>query len=276
MSEGDVVEFWIQFGRGPLFAAAFALMVLGLARIVALTLIGIVEAYRRNSDRIVNWKEVARQSTHWMVPVARLWKSRPAYSTLSVLFHMGLLAVPLFAAAHVLLWRRAVGFAWRAMPQGMADVLTITALVAGAGLVIGRVGSPAARSISRPQEYFWPVLLLIPFATGFACTHAALSPKAYQALMLLHVYAADLIMALIPFTKIAHCVLAPLSQIVTAVAWKFPAGAGERVAATLGYADCPSWMPKARLGITAHTAVPAAPPKTQIEVKAAKQEVTAQ
>ena len=30
--------------------------------------------------------------------------------------------------------------------------------------------------------------------------------------MLLHVYSADLIMLLIPFTKIAHCVLAPLSQ----------------------------------------------------------------
>ena len=57
--------------------------------------------------------------------------------------------------------------------------------------------------------------------------------------MLLHVYAADLILVMIPFTKIAHCVLAPLSQIVTAVAWKFPAGAGDRVAATLGYAGRP-------------------------------------
>ena len=52
---------------------------------------------------------------------------------------------------------------------------------------------------------------------------------------------------MIPFTKLAHCVLAPLSQAVTAVAWKFPPGAGDRVAATLGYADRPSWVPGARL-----------------------------
>jgi nitrate reductase gamma subunit len=272
------VEFWIQLGRGPLFAAAFALMVLGVARILVLTAAGIVEAYRRSWDRIVNWKEVARQSVHWMVPVGRLWRSRPVYSTLSLLFHVGLLLVPLFAAAHVLLWRRSVGFAWKAMPQGMADVLTIIALAAGAGLVLGRVASSPARSISRPQEYFWPVLLLLPFATGYACSHAALSPKAYQSLMLLHVYAADLIMALIPFTKIAHCVLTPLSQIVTAVAWKFPAEAGDRVAATLGYADCPSWMPKARLEKAVETVTPAAARTAarRVEVKLAKQEVTAQ
>ena len=66
-------------------------------------------------------------------------------------------------------------------------------------------------------------------------------------MMLLHVYSADAIMLMIPFTKLAHCVLAPLSQAVTAVAWKFPAGAGDRVAATLGYADRPSWLPGARL-----------------------------
>ena len=66
--------------------------------------------------------------------------------------------------------------------------------------------------------------------------------------MLLHVYSADLIMLMIPFTKIAHCVLAPLSQTVTAVAWKFVPGAGERVAATLGYADRPIWAEQARSG----------------------------
>jgi len=65
--------------------------------------------------------------------------------------------------------------------------------------------------------------------------------------MLFHVYSADLVFLLIPFTKIAHCVLAPLSQVVTAVAWKFPAGAGDRVVATLGYADRPAWLKDSRL-----------------------------
>lgn len=272
------MEFWLQLGRGPLFAAAFALMLLGLARILVLTGVGIVEAYRRSWDRIVNWKEVRHQSLHWLAPVARLWRSRPIYSSLSLLFHAGLLLVPLFAAAHVLLWRRSIGFGWRAMPQSAADALTILALVTGGSLLLGRVGSAAARRISRPQEYFWLVLLLVPFATGYVCSHAALSAKTYQALMLLHVYSADLILALIPFTKIAHCVLAPLSQIVTAVAWKFPPGAGDRVAATLGYADRQSWIPKARLEGPATVLPPAVAStmKQPVRVALVKQELTTQ
>ncbi|HLI62967.1 MAG TPA: hypothetical protein VKV05_06180 [Terriglobales bacterium] len=271
------MNFWLQLGRGPLFAAAFAVMVLGLARLVLLTLFGVAENYRRSWDKIINWKEVAFQTTNWLVPVGRLWRRRPVYSTVSVLFHAGLLLVPFFAAAHVLLWRRSVGFAWGAMPQRATDVLTIIALLAGAALFIGRVGSSASRGISRPQEYFWLILLLVPFATGFLCSHAALTAKAYQTLMILHVYSADLIMALMPFTKLAHCVLAPLSQTVTAVAWKFPPGTGDRVAATLGCADCPTWLPKSRLERFPIDVSDARPEMTQPppEVEPAAQEVTA-
>jgi hypothetical protein len=41
-------------------------------------------------------------------------------------------------------------------------------------------------------------------------------------------------------------VLAPLSQLVTAASWKFVPGAGDRVAATLGYGELPSWTANAR------------------------------
>ena len=240
------MEAWIEFGRGPLFRLTFCLMVLGLLRVVVLTTAAIVEAYRRNPDRIVPWKALARQTLGWLLPLGRLWRSRPAYSLTSFLFHLGLLAVPLFLAAHVRLWREAVGFAWPALPRQPADYLTLLTIAAGLGLFVGRVWHPGARALSRLQDYVWPPLLAVPFVTGYACAHATLGPRAYQAMMLVHVYAADLILVMIPFTKIAHCVLAPFSQMVTGVAWKFVPGAGDRVAATLGYADLPNWVAKAR------------------------------
>ncbi len=241
------MEAWIEFGRGPLFRLCFSLMILGLLRILALTAIGIAESYRRSPDKIVPWKGIAKQTLGWLAPLGRLWNKRPIYSTISVLFHAGLVLVPFFLAAHVLLWKRSVGFAWPALPQPAADWLTLLAIAAVAGLILGRAVHPGARALSRFQDYAWLILLSVPFVTGYVCAHAAMSPKLYRDSMLLHVYAADLIVALIPFTKIAHCVLAPLSQLVTGMAWKFPAGAGDRVAATLGYADRPSWAPKARL-----------------------------
>jgi nitrate reductase gamma subunit len=227
-------------------------MLLGLLRSVILTVIGIVEAYRKSPDKIVNWREVRSQTFAWLFPVTRLWRQRPVYSTISVLFHIGLLLVPPFLFAHVMLWKRVIGIAWFAIPQPLANYLTVIVVAAGVALFLSRVLEPGARQLSRPQDFAWPLLLAIPFAAGFLCSNVAIGPKAYQALMLVHVYSANLIMLLIPFTKIAHCVLAPLSQMVTAIAWKFPAGAGDRVAATLGYADRPTWLPKARLATAIH------------------------
>ena len=62
-------------------------------------------------------------------------------------------------------------------------------------------------------------------------------------------------MLLMPFSKVAHCILMPFSQYVTGLAWKFPVGAGDRVAETLGYADRPTWVERPRLA-TDRVAVP--------------------
>jgi nitrate reductase gamma subunit len=248
------VETWIQFGRGPLFRIAFSLMLLGLLRAAVLTVVGIAEAYGRSPDKIVNWREVWRQTLAWLVPVNRFWRERPVYSALSILFHAGLLTVPASLAAHVQLWKRATGFAWPAIPQRFANYVTCLAILAGLSLFFSRLLHPAARKLSGKQDFAWPLLLIVPFLTGFVCSNAAIGPRLYEWMMLVHVYSANLILLLIPFTKLAHCVLMPFSQLVTAVAWKFPAGAGDRVAATLGYAERPNWIKGARLGVDASSA----------------------
>ncbi len=202
------------------------------------------------------WQQVARQTLGWLIPVGRLWRGRPVYSTISVVFHVGLLLVPFLLGAHVLLWKRALGFAWFAIPQQLADILTLVTIASALGLFFGRAFYRGARSLSRLQDYVWPLLLAVPFITGYICTNASPGAKTYQAVMLLHVFAADLILVMIPFTKVTHCVLAPLSQVVTAVSWKLVPGAGDKVAATLGYADVPNWVENARSA--SHPPAPAA------------------
>ena len=93
------------------------------------------------------------------------------------LFHVGLLIVPLFLAAHVLLWRRATGFAWLALPQALANYLTLLAIVAGVGLFLGRLVDAGARKISRRQDFLWPLLLVAPFLTGYLCSNAAVGAE---------------------------------------------------------------------------------------------------
>jgi len=242
------VETWITFGQGPLFRLSFAVMVLGLLRILVLTILNAVEAYRGSSDKILPWKDICVQTLAWMFPVKRLWRRRPVHGAVSLLFHIGLLVVPLFLSAHILLWQRATGLSWPSLPQQVSDWLTIVVIVTGPTLALERIARSDARAISRAQDYLWPLLLTVPFVTGYICSNSLIGPRTYQETMLIHVYAADTILLLMPFTKIAHCVLAPLSQIVSAVAWKFPAGAGDRVSVARGYAQRPSWVEESRLG----------------------------
>ncbi|MCX6543354.1 MAG: hypothetical protein NTV05_02950 [Acidobacteria bacterium] len=242
------MEAWIVFARGPLFRLCFSIMVLGLARVLWLTGIGIIEAYGRSDDRALAYREIFRQTLGWALPVGRAGRARPLYSLTSVLFHLGLLLVPLLLQAHVRLWQSVIGIAWPVLPAAAADGLTLLMLVTAVGLFAGRLADRRSRAISRLQDYVWPLLLAVPFVSGFACANLTLAPLTYQAGMLLHLLSADAVMFLLPFTKITHCVLQPLSQLVTAVAWKFVPEAGDRVAATLGFADRPSWAERSRLG----------------------------
>lgn len=233
------MESLLELARGPLFRLTFALMVLGLLRVLVLDLWGIVEAYRRAGDKSLPWRLIVARTIEWLVPVKRITHHRPAYSIVAILFHVGLIIVPIFLYAHVELWKAALGVSWITLPEQWADTLTISAILLGLLLFLGRVGSSAGRAISRKQDYLWPLLLIIPFITGLVCANVGVSAGWYRTWMLLHILSGELIFVLLPFTKIAHCIIAPLSQLVITLAWKFPARVDEDVCETLDKKGAP-------------------------------------
>jgi len=241
------LEAWLEFGRGPLFRISFTLMILGLLRIFVLQIIGMIEAYKRSSDRIINWGDITKKTISWLIPIVSIWKKKPVYSVISFAFHVGLILAPLFLSAHVLLWKGSVGFGWFTISQPLADLLTLMVMVTGPLLFLMRLFNRRSRFLSRFQDYVWPPLLTVPFVTGYVCINADISASTYQVMMFFHLYTANLIMIMIPFTKIAHCVLMPISQYVNGIGWKLVPGAGDKVIATLGYSDKPTWIEKPRL-----------------------------
>jgi len=223
----------LEFARGPLFRITFALMALGLLRILLLDIWGLIEATKKAADKNIPWRQAFGKMLAWLFPVKRLGAKRPVYSVVSVIFHIGLIIVPIFLYAHVQLWRQSLGFGWITLNKDWADVLTIIAIVSGLSLFIGRVAFVESRRLSRKQDYLWPLILIIPFITGFICANTSINPAAYRFFMLVHVLSAELIFMFLPFTKIAHCVLMPLSQFIITVAWRFPAGTDDAVCSTL-------------------------------------------
>lgn len=233
------MESWLDAAKGPLFRLCFAIMILGLIRIFLLDIWGAYKAYRKAGDKTMPWKLIFSRSMEWIFPVKRIGHNRPFYSVISILFHVGLLLVPLFLFAHVQLWKESLDVGWITLPYQWAFWLTLSTIFFALALFIGRLLNKSSSFISRKQDYFWPLILLIPFVTGFVCAHLSVHPQTYQTFMLIHVLSGDLIFVLIPFTKIAHCVLMPLSQVVCTIAWKFPPETDESVCATLNKKGAP-------------------------------------
>ena len=75
-----------------------------------------------------------------------------------------------------------------------------------------------------------PILCMLPFVTGFLVAHPRFSPVDAQVVYLVHLLSAELLLILVPFTKLVHVVTLPLTQF----GWRFAPGAGARVRATLG------------------------------------------
>jgi len=226
------MEVWLKLAMGPLFWVAFTVMVLGLARHLALTLYESIRAYRRAGDKDIPTRRITRETLRWLVPRGAL-KNRWLYSATTFLFHVGIILVPLLLAGHVELWRQAVGIGWPALPNAVATTLTLVTIAAALAVLVQRVASRESRMLGRFQDYALPALLGLVFLTGFMTMHPAWNPFGRDPVFLVHVLAGDLALFVAPFTKLSHMVLLPLTQLVGELAWHFPADAGTRVGVTL-------------------------------------------
>ena len=220
----------LQFAKGPLFAATFTFMIVGLLRHIYLESTQLYRSVMRLADRRISIGGNLRQLAVWLLPVKRLYRLRPFLSLTSFIFHVGLLAVPVFLISHIDLWRGVLGFAWPGIPMAAADVLTLITIVAGIVLFCVRVFDTGARALSSPMDYALIAVLIVPFVSGFMACHPAVNPLPYNAMMLTHVLSANLIFVLVPTTKLAHCVLFVFDRFSSDVFWRMPVGAGERVA----------------------------------------------
>jgi nitrate reductase gamma subunit len=225
------MEHWLELARGPLFAFAFLVMGLGLARHVLLQVHGLATRKGRRL-RQAPWRRMASSALSWAVPVRHLDRSTLVMTTASFLFHIGAVVVPVFLAAHVALWSGFLGVRLPALGEGAADLLTVLTIVCVLVLVTYRLMTPRARALTRASDYGVLGLVLVPFLSGFLAAHPTLNPLPWSGMMLLHILSAELLLVAIPFTKLAHVVLFPFDRL-SEVHWQLRPGAGDRVAAAL-------------------------------------------
>lgn len=232
------MDLWIEIARGPLFRIALTVMVLGLAYRLVVVILQIAAAWFRAADRRLPGRDIVAATVGWLLPV-RLLRSRPIYSAASLLFHIGVIVVPLFLAGHGALLAGFLPGAWPTLSPALADGLTLACLAALVVLLAGRVVVQPARKLTKARDILLLAVLLLTVLFGYLAAHPTQSPLAARSMLLLHILVGNLVLVLIPTTKIAHCVLYPFTQLLFQLGWHFPAETGRHVAIALAKEDEP-------------------------------------
>jgi len=197
-----------EFVRGPLlwvtFIVFFGGMIYRVAALVSLSL---------KKDRVVynhasgSW--ALRSIVHWLLPLNRTAVQYPVYAIVAYIFHICLLIVPVFLLAHNILWDESWGISLWSLPEDVADYTTLVMLAACLFLIIRRAVLPYVKIVTTPVDYVLLVAVALPFLTGYIAYHQWLE---YKTMLIIHILSGELMLVLIPFTKLMHMMLFFLSR----------------------------------------------------------------
>lgn len=189
---------------GPVLWITFIIFLGGLAvRMVFLFRLS------RKKDQVfynhVSFSWGIKSILHWILPWASAsMRSQPVFTLFVFFFHLTLLAVPLFLNAHNILWDEAFGLSLWSLPDVLADVMTMILIASVIFLLIRRIKRPEVRILTSAWDFTLLILTSAPFITGFFAYHQW---GPYEILLILHILFAEILLILIPFSKLSHMIL---------------------------------------------------------------------
>ncbi len=117
-------------------------------------------------------------------------------------FHIGLLVALFLLVPHIELIRAALGFGWVGLPTPVVDFLTVLSLISMLALLWHRLTNPVLKMISDAGDYTAWILTFLPLLTGYLAYHHLFFD--YTWLLAFHILSAELLMIMLPFTKLMH------------------------------------------------------------------------
>ncbi len=90
------------------------------------------------------------------------------------------------------------------MSEKTADYMTLLLIVAMIVLVCRRIASPEVRIVTTAYDYLLLAIAGAPFITGYFASHHWFD---YQTVLIIHILCGEVMLVVIPFTKLSHIVL---------------------------------------------------------------------
>ena len=190
-----------NFVSGPLAWVAFILFFGGiLYQLISRAVL----AKKKDGPVYEYWsfRYALRSIAHWIVPFASTnSRKRPILTIVTFIFHICIFVAPIFLFAHITLINEAFNISWWFIPDGVADIMTLLVIGACVFFLVRRIIQPDVAYLSSPWDYVLLALVAAPFVTGFWAYHQW---PGNQLVTILHMLSAEVLLAIIPFTKLNH------------------------------------------------------------------------
>jgi nitrate reductase gamma subunit len=210
---------FFSFVEGPLLWIAILTFIIGSLVRAALFL-----SVSRKTDKIIyqhfSWKYAFATIGRWLLPINKDVVKNPIFTSLGYIFHICLIVVPIWLSGHISLWEESrLEWSWTPIPDGLADWMTLIFLAIALFFLLRRIISADIRLISTFSDYFLLVVVAFPFMTGFFLTHGPVDSIGFLGdnMQLIHMLSGELMLILIPFTKLSHSILFFFSRGATGI-----------------------------------------------------------
>jgi len=184
-----------DFVQGPLITIAFIVFILGL-------LFQLIQFFRLTRKK--EWgrpplpQEIKPEKKTAKTIIASclaslngtLWKTDPALTVVTSVFHVLLIITPLFLLGHNILLNQSCGWGLFSLPESLSDRLTLIILCCGAYFGGRRLFLARVRAITSLYDY----VVLFAYRQWFH----------YETVMMLHILSGNIMLITIPFTKLGH------------------------------------------------------------------------
>lgn len=128
----------------------------------------------------------------------------PGTLCVSIVFHIFIFVIPLFLLGHNILIKNTIGFSLFSFSEKMSDSLTLIFLVCVLFFLTRRIFTKRVRSITSIGDYLMLIITATPFLTGYMAFHQIYD---YRTIMVIHMLSGELMLAVIPFTKLVHMIV---------------------------------------------------------------------
>jgi ferredoxin len=169
---------WESFIEGPLLWVVFCLLAIGCITRFVFFLVATVRKNRQITG-INNLGNVFLSTGRLFIPFYKAFTKKPVYSLFRYLFHICLIATPIWLAGHISLWESSFGWSYSALPYATADAMTLFVIAAFAFFFGRRIFFRGIRKKSALGDYLFPIFCMLPFLSGYLMAHGTLDANAF-------------------------------------------------------------------------------------------------